>query len=294
MTKLNTLLKNSFFVYYLFSVTAAIYALSNGANRIMVLFGLLSSTILFNITLENTIPYNKPSQKKPYLRDFGMVVLNILLTAKLGDFLMLIVLGYIADQLSGHSLFDTTELGPIYIQVIIAFLFVELIRYWTHYLQHKIPFLWKLHSVHHSVEEIYSLNNYYTHPVDYILRNILSFPIIALFGFSYEVISIVAVLSTIGMFAHSGADYNLGFFNYIFSTNRLHRWHHSAIPEEADNNFGASLIIWDQIFGTFYLPKDRLAPEHSGLLEDHPEVPKKFFEIVFYPIKLSKPKIIIK
>lgn len=280
---MKTILKNSFFIYYPISVTISIYLLNQGVSNVVVLLTLLACTISFNLFTENVIPFNKTNYKKPYSRDFGMVLLNVFLTARLGDFLVQLVLIMLSQYLFSTGLINVSILGPFCLQVIVAFLLVELVRYATHYTQHKIPFLWKLHAVHHSVPEIYSLNNYYTHPIDYILRNILSFPVLALVGFNYEVISVVAVLSTVGMFAHSGADYNLGFISYIFSTNRLHRWHHSALPSEADKNFGASLIIWDQVFNTFYLPKDRIAPEQSGLLENHPYTPSGFIEIVFYP-----------
>jgi ornithine lipid hydroxylase len=280
---INTVLRNLFFPYYLMSVSLAIYFLNAGVSRVIVLLSLLASTITFNFTLEHLIPFFKNGYKKPYLRDFGLVLLNIAMTAQIGDFLMLLALATLSNYFAGHGLLPTEHMGPFAVQVLLAFVLVELVRYWTHYAQHKVAFLWKLHAVHHSVPEVYSLTNYYTHPVDYLLRNILSFPVLALMGFSYEVISVVAVLSTVGMFAHSGADYNCSIFNYIFSTNQMHRWHHSAEHTETDTNFGASLMIWDQVFGTYHNPPDREAPVQFGLQEDHPYTPSGFFEILTYP-----------
>lgn len=279
----NTLLRNLFFPFYLLMAGTAIYFLGQGVSRVIVLLTLLICIISFNFTLEHVIPYMKQAPRKPYFRDLGMVFLNIAATAQIGDFLMLLVLAHLSQYFAGQGLIATEKIGPFALQVVVAFLMVELIRYWTHYVQHKVEFLWKLHAIHHSVPEVYSLNNYFTHPIDYLLRNILSFPALALLGFSYDVISVVAVLSTLGMFSHSGADYNCSVFNYFFSTNQMHRWHHSALQTETDTNFGSTLMIWDQVFGTYHNPPDREAPAQFGLQEDHPYTPTGFIEVIVYP-----------
>jgi sterol desaturase/sphingolipid hydroxylase (fatty acid hydroxylase superfamily) len=61
--------------------------------------------------------------------------------------------------------------------------------------------------------------------------------------------------------------------NYIFITPEIHRWHHSAeVPNghKFSVNYGLDIILWDQIFGTYYLPIEDgkpLQPEEIG----HPE-----------------------
>ena len=44
---------------------------------------------------------------------------------------------------------------------------------------------------------------------------------------------------------------------WIFNTPSHHRVHHSSAAEHLDKNFGAVLIVWDRIFGTF-------TPEPAG------------------------------
>jgi sterol desaturase/sphingolipid hydroxylase (fatty acid hydroxylase superfamily) len=46
-----------------------------------------------------------------------------------------------------------------------------------------------------------------------------------------------------------------------------HRFHHSVIHREADTNYSGPTIIWDQIFGTFYLP-NRNGPAALGINPD--------------------------
>ena len=45
-----------------------------------------------------------------------------------------------------------------------------------------------------------------------------------------------------------------GWLDHIFSTPNLHRFHHSRCPKEHDNNFGNITILYDRLFGTYYLP----------------------------------------
>ena len=63
----------------------------------------------------------------------------------------------------------------------------------------------------------------------------------------------------------------MGWLEYILVTPSHHRVHHASNPRYLDKNMGMFLIIWDQLFGTFYLPKDEkgqvLAPVRLG----HPE-----------------------
>ena len=48
----------------------------------------------------------------------------------------------------------------------VAFLAEDFSRFFLHYLQHKLPFLWEFHKVHHSAEVLTPLTLYRTHPVE--------------------------------------------------------------------------------------------------------------------------------
>ena len=45
----------------------------------------------------------------------------------------------------------------------------DFVAYVLHYLQHKVPFLWEFHRVHHSLEVMHPLSNYREHPIDNIV-----------------------------------------------------------------------------------------------------------------------------
>ena len=64
-----------------------------------------------------------------------------------------------------------------------------------------------------------------------------------------------------GFFQHCNVDIRLGILNYLISGPELHRWHHSMVKEESNHNYGNNLIIWDRLFGTWYLPTEREVQE---------------------------------
>jgi sterol desaturase/sphingolipid hydroxylase (fatty acid hydroxylase superfamily) len=54
---------------------------------------------------------------------------------------------------------------------------------------------------------------------------------------------------------------------------RFHRWHHTDESEARDKNFAGLLPLWDILFGTYYMPRDRrpasygtATPVPTGLL----------------------------
>ena len=77
-------------------------------------------------------------------------------------------------------------------------------------------------------------------------------------GVSGEVLAAYFVFYAVnGFFQHSNCDVRLGPLNYLISGPELHRWHHSELPAESNNNYGNNLIVWDVLFGTRFLPSDR-------------------------------------
>jgi sterol desaturase/sphingolipid hydroxylase (fatty acid hydroxylase superfamily) len=49
----------------------------------------------------------------------------------------------------------------------------------------------------------------------------------------------------------------------------MHRWHHSREYVGDGMNYGTKLAIWDWIFGTAHLPKEK--PPGYGLSEEFPD-----------------------
>ncbi|MEQ8747502.1 sterol desaturase family protein [Pyruvatibacter sp.] len=151
----------------------------------------------------------------------------------------------------GHDLWPAQLPGVV--QVFLFILLKDFFRYWYHRALHEVPFLWRFHAAHHSVERLYWLNGIRSHPIEVIGQALLFAVPLALLQPSVE-IAVVAVLMqlSIGIFQHANLDLKLGFWEYIFSIGDNHRYHHYPDKQVGDSNYGGEFIVWDILFGTFH------------------------------------------
>lgn len=155
-------------------------------------------------------------------------------------------------------------------QAVVLLLGVDFISYWVHRAMHRTPALWRLHAVHHSVEHLYWLNVGRFHPVEKSLQFLASTAPFLLLGVSPVVFGAYFVFYALnGFVQHSNIRLRFGPLNWLISSPELHRWHHSVDASESDHNFGNSLIIWDVLFGTRFLPRDRRVGP-LGIRMDYP------------------------
>jgi len=155
---------------------------------------------------------------------------------------------------------------PLAAQVALACGVAEFFDYWGHRVLHRIPWLWRFHSIHHSAKRVYWLNATRTHPGELLVRGLFGGVPLAVLGVGEPVFAYWMVLGRVaGLFQHANIDFALGPFSWLFSIGDLHRWHHSRDRTEADRNYGNSFIFWDTAFGTRYLPSDREPPAEVGI-----------------------------
>ncbi len=164
----------------------------------------------------------------------------------------------------GHEYWPS-NLHPV-LQVFLFILIKDFFRYWFHRALHEVPFLWRIHAAHHSVERLYWLNGIRAHPLE-IFGQALFYAIpLALVQPSAEIALVAIVLQlSIGIFQHSNIDLNLGFWEYIFSIGDNHRYHHYPDKGVGDSNYGGEFIVWDILFGTFHKPKDERPHDRIGI-----------------------------
>jgi sterol desaturase/sphingolipid hydroxylase (fatty acid hydroxylase superfamily) len=171
---------------------------------------------------------------------------------------------------------------PIWIQAILMILAVDFLRYWLHRAAHENDTLWRLHSVHHSVEQLYWLNTARFHPLEKMLQMALDSLPFLLMGVNEVVLALYYVAyASNGFFQHCNINLRYGFLNYIVGSAETHRWHHSREPKESNANYGNTVIVWDVIFGTWFLP-DRTIGD-LGLKD--PEYPRTFFALMRAPFR---------
>jgi len=147
---------------------------------------------------------------------------------------------------------------PLAVQILAMVLAVDFMRYWLHRASHHFNILWRLHEVHHSPDILYSLNVGRFHPLEKVLHFSLDAVPFLLLGVAPEVIAGYFLLYSVnGFFQHSNIRLHYGWLNYLVGSAETHRWHHSRDPNTASCNFGNTTIIWDLVFGTWYLPPEQ-------------------------------------
>ena len=170
---------------------------------------------------------------------------------------------------------------PLWVQVPTIIVVADTGYYVAHRTSHMVPFLWKFHAVHHSIEHMDWLATHRVHPVDQIFTNMLSLMPIYFLGFSLEAMVIhQAIYQAQALLIHSNVKLNFGPFKWLFASPEYHHWHHANEKEAYDRNFAAQLSIIDVIAGTLFLPK-RL-PKTYGVNEP---IPRLYHQQLLYPFR---------
>jgi len=138
--------------------------------------------------------------------------------------------------------------------LLIAILVFEFIAYWFHRALHVVPWLWRLHAVHHSDTELDVTTTYRNHPLELLVNAPLTIPIIVLLGFPVAVVVAYQLLKTsISVVAHSNIRLPAAVdrvVRYLIVTPDYHRLHHCSERRFTDSNFCAAFPLWDYLFGT--------------------------------------------
>lgn len=172
---------------------------------------------------------------------------------------------------------------------ILTFVFDDFLRFFHHYLMHKIPFLWKLHRTHHSAKILTPISLYRIHPLESAmstLRNSLSTGVsigffIFLFNSQFSIMTIFGInlfgflFNLLGSnLRHSHIPLSFGVLEWVFISPKQHQIHHSSDPTHYDKNFGVSLTLWDGLIGSLLRSKQVTKQLRFGL-KNHRQTLKK-------------------
>jgi len=179
----------------------------------------------------------------------------------------------------GWGLFNILE-WPIWLELIISIVILDLVIYAQHVASHKIPIIWRVHRVHHSDRDIDVTTAIRFHPIEILLSLVLKVGVIYLLGPAVvAVIIFEVILNGSAMFNHSNIKLPLGLdrvLRWLIVTPDMHRVHHSTIVRETDSNYGFFLPWWDRLFGTYIdQPKHGHDDMDIGIAEWQDERPTK-------------------
>ena len=152
--------------------------------------------------------------------------------------------------------FDLVGALPTEAALGLAVALVAVGNYWGHRLTHQVPFLWRFHSVHHSIEQMDWVASGRLHPLDQAFTQAFTVFPLFLLGYGTGVFGGVAVfIGLLALFQHANVRLRFPGLRWVINTPEWHHWHHAIDDDARDKNFGLPVV--DKIFGTAYLPKDR-------------------------------------
>jgi sterol desaturase/sphingolipid hydroxylase (fatty acid hydroxylase superfamily) len=184
---------------------------------------------------------------------------------------------------------DLLGLGlPFILQFVILVLIVDLIWYIGHRAFHTVPMLWRLHALHHNSSQLHVLNNSRVHPLEVFALFLPIMLVVVVIDVPLALLNAYfAFQLTVGLLTHSNLAVKSGWLSRVFNTPELHRWHHSWVRKEHDNNYGSVSMVWDHLFGTYFNPRDRTASVDIGV--DTP-VPVSWFGQLAIPFRRRNAK----
>ncbi|MDL0432773.1 sterol desaturase family protein [Marinobacter sp. TBZ242] len=164
---------------------------------------------------------------------------------------------------NGWGLLNLVSL-PGWLAVIVSVLVLDAAIYFQHRLFHAVPWLWRLHRMHHADLEFDVTTGLRFHPIEIILSMAIKLTVVLALGApALAVVIFEVLLNATSMFNHGNVRLPLWFDKYLrllVVTPDMHRVHHSVIVRETDSNFGFNLPWWDRLFGTY-----RAQPEKGHL-----------------------------
>jgi sterol desaturase/sphingolipid hydroxylase (fatty acid hydroxylase superfamily) len=146
---------------------------------------------------------------------------------------------------------------PLWLEVVVAVILLDWTLYYWHVLNHKIPFLWRFHQVHHVDRDLDASTALRFHFGELLFSVGWRFGQIFLFGISPLSLSVWQTFLFISiLFHHSNVELPIHmerWLNRLVVTPRMHGIHHSIVENETNSNWSSGLTLWDWLHGTLKL-----------------------------------------
>ncbi|WP_395842486.1 sterol desaturase family protein [Archangium violaceum] len=268
----------------LLGVNGAALVLARGGASKLWLGGLILVAIGASFLAERAIPY-EPDWNRPH-GDVGRDLVHFFVN-EVSNVLSILALPLLSGWVTMRDAWPHE--WPFVLQVLLAVLAFDFGVTLTHWLSHRVPALWRLHAVHHSVKRFYGFNGLMKHPLHQALEMTVGVAPLLLMGIPLSVASALAALSCVQLLMqHSNADYAVGPLKYLLALNAGHRFHHLKWGGVGDVNFGLFTNLWDYLLGTWsYTPEKRFSSDDLGIAKE-PAFPVGYWAQLLKPFRGSK------
>lgn len=172
---------------------------------------------------------------------------------------------------------------PVWLQFIEIMFITDFVQYWVHRLFHQVPFLWRFHAIHHSAQAMDWLAGSRMHIIEIVcLRGLTIIPMYVLGFVESAIYAYILLVYLYATYVHANLRFDIEWLKPLIVTPRFHHWHHGIEKEAVDVNFAVHFPIFDRLFGTYYMPKDRWP---SGYGVSSSPVPSGYLNQMLYPFR---------
>ena len=224
-------------------------------QRASDLYALIYFGVVIVLSLvESVIPRRDPGDRLK-VRWFGNFALAFIGTAiaKLTFPIAAVALAELCAA-RGWGLFHIVT-PPLWLQLAMTILVMDLAGYTQHYLLHRFPLLWRVHRTHHSDHDYDFSTGARFHPIEVLFTTaFLLIPVVVLGAPPAAVLTSQLIATAIGFIEHGNLRYGGTLdrmLRLVVVTPNMHRIHHSRLGAESRTNYGGVLTWWDRLFGTY-------------------------------------------
>jgi len=199
--------------------------------------------------------YSLRRDSRPARRQLTNIALVVIDTIALRLAFPVLAVAFAASHhAAGGGLLGRVDL-PQWLGIVLAVLALDLVIYWQHRLFHRIPWLWRLHRVHHCDRGFDLTTGVRFHPGEIVLSMAIKIGAIALIGAHPLAVLIFELALSLGsLWTHTDIALPQRLdrrIRWLFVTPSMHRIHHSTWQPETDSNYGFHLSIWDRLFNSY-------------------------------------------
>lgn len=139
-------------------------------------------------------------------------------------------------------------------KTLFTFLLLDYTNYLWHYLNHKVPLLWRFHLMHHTDPDLDITTAFRFHFGEIIGSVFFRGGFVYLSGATpLNVLLYEVLFEAATQFHHSNLKLPLKLekaLNTVVVTPRMHGIHHSNVPQETDSNYSVIFSFWDRMHNT--------------------------------------------
>ncbi len=192
------------------------------------------------------------SRLRRWPSNYGISVLNSVMLSLLLP--VLAVGAALWAEQQGWGLFNRLAL-PAALTIPLFVILFDLAIYWQHRLYHRIPWLWRMHRMHHADGDFDASTGIRFHPLSILISMLIKIAIVLMLGPpALAVLLAEIILNVTAVFNHGNIHIPPSIdskLRLLLVTPDMHRVHHSTVEAETNSNFGFNFPWWDRLFGSY-------------------------------------------